>query len=63
MLDFGLERKRANEKASLGVFNSCGVDRNSKIQNLKWAGLFVSIVALTMCGVVAQAQQQGAGNR
>jgi hypothetical protein len=28
----------------------------SKIQNLKWGGLFALIVILAMCGAVAQAQ-------
>ena len=37
--------------------NSSSTNRKSKIQNLKWAGLFAIVVALTMCGARAQAQQ------
>src|SRR5437870_2507731 len=55
ILDFGLG-KRAVRKIlrieSLSVNNP-----KSKIQNLKWAGLFAIVVALTMCGAVADAQQ------
>jgi putative tryptophan/tyrosine transport system substrate-binding protein len=32
-------------------------NRKSAIQNRKWAGLFAIVVALTVCGVRAQAQQ------
>jgi putative ABC transport system substrate-binding protein len=31
----------------------------SKIENLKWAGLFAFVVALTVCGARAEAQQAG----
>src|SRR5206468_10082309 len=31
----------------------------SKIENLKWAGLFAIVVALTVCGARAEAQQPG----
>jgi putative ABC transport system substrate-binding protein len=31
----------------------------SKIENLKWAGLFAIVVVLTMCGAKAEAQQTG----
>ena len=48
-----------DEKTSLRVRNSCSDNRKSKIQNLKWAGLFAIIVALTVCGARADAQQTG----
>jgi hypothetical protein len=32
-------------------------NRKSKIQNRKWAGLFAIVVALTVCGARAEAQQ------
>jgi len=48
-----------DEKTSLRVRNSCSDNRKSKIQNLKWAGLFAIIVALTVCGARAEAQQPG----
>src|SRR2546426_112295 len=39
------------------VLNSdCG-NRKSKIQNLKWVALFAIVVALTVCGARAEAQQ------
>jgi putative ABC transport system substrate-binding protein len=47
------------EKASLRVLSSSSDNRKSKIQNLKWAGLFAIVVALTACGARAQAQQAG----
>jgi hypothetical protein len=34
-------------------------NRKSKIENLKWAGLFAIVVALTVCGARAEAQQTG----
>jgi len=49
-----------DEKTSLRVRNSCSDNRKSKIQNiqnLKWAGLFAIIVALTVCGARSDAQQ------
>ena len=39
--------------------NSCSDNRQSKIQNLKWVGLFIIVVALTVCGARAEAQQAG----
>jgi len=39
------------------VLNSDSGNRKSKIQNRKWAGLFAIIVALTVCGARAEAQQ------
>ena len=32
-------------------------ERSRSIQNLKWAGLFAIVVALTVCGARAEAQQ------
>ena len=62
-----------DEKTSLRVPNSCSDNRKSKacpfdilragsepsrrIENLKWAGLVVFVVALTVCGGRAEAQQ------
>jgi len=37
--------------------DSSSDNRKSKIQNLKWAGLFAIVVALTVCGARAEAQQ------
>ena len=34
-------------------------ERRRSIQNLKWAGLFAIVVALTVCGARAEAQQAG----
>jgi putative tryptophan/tyrosine transport system substrate-binding protein len=34
-------------------------NRKTKIENPKWAGLFAIVVALTVCGAQAQAQQAG----
>jgi putative tryptophan/tyrosine transport system substrate-binding protein len=48
-----------DEKTSLGVPNSCSDNRKSKIQNRKWLGLFAIVVALTVCGAKAEAQQPG----
>ena len=38
-------------------FDSCSNNLKSKIQNRKWAGIVTLIVALTVCGAVATAQQ------
>ena len=54
-----------DKKTSLRVPNSCSDNRKSKacpepsrrIENLKWAGLVVFVVALTVCGGRAEAQQ------
>jgi putative ABC transport system substrate-binding protein len=40
-------------------FGSQSGNLKSKIQNRKWAGLFAIVVALTMCGARASAQQIG----
>src|SRR5215510_3291869 len=39
--------------------NSCSDNRKSKIQNRKWVGLFAIVLALTVCGARAEAQQTG----
>jgi len=46
-----------NGKFSFRGLNSCSDNLKSKIQNLKWTGLFAIVVALTMCGARAEAQQ------
>src|SRR6266850_267831 len=46
-----------DEKTSLRVPNSFSDNRKSKIQNLKWAGLFAIVVALTAYGAGTEAQQ------
>ena len=46
-----------NEKALLQVLNSFSDNLKSKIQNLKWVGVFTIVLALTMCGAVSSAQQ------
>ena len=46
-----------DEKTSLRVPNSFSDNRKSKIENPKWAGLFAIVVALTVCGARAEAQQ------
>src|SRR5947199_8825437 len=40
-------------------FASQSDNRKSKIQNRKWAGLSTIVVALTVCGARADAQQAG----
>jgi putative ABC transport system substrate-binding protein len=45
--------------SSSRVSVSCSDNRQSKIQNLKWVGLFAIVVALTVCGARAEAQQAG----
>ena len=42
-----------------GVSDSCSDNRKSEIQNPKWVGLFAIVVALTVCGARAEAQQAG----
>ena len=41
------------------VSDSCSDNRKSKIQNRKLAGLFAIVVAFTVCGARAEAQQTG----
>jgi putative ABC transport system substrate-binding protein len=65
ILDWG--RRRMKEISSKRVPVSCSDNRQSKtcpepcrrIQNLKWAGLFAIVVALTVGGARAEAQQTG----
>jgi putative tryptophan/tyrosine transport system substrate-binding protein len=58
-LDFGLRKKQVNEKSSLRILKFCSGNLESKIRNLKWAGLFAIVGALTVCGARAGAQQTG----
>jgi ABC-type uncharacterized transport system substrate-binding protein len=39
--------------------NSCSDNRKSKIENRKWVRIIAIVVALTLCGARAQAQQTG----
>jgi ABC-type uncharacterized transport system substrate-binding protein len=61
LLDFGLGEKNVNKKRWMRWRVSSSDKRprglKSKIQNRKLAGLVSLVLALTMCGVVAQAQQ------
>jgi ABC-type uncharacterized transport system substrate-binding protein len=43
--------------SSKRIFDSCSDNRKSKIQNRKWVGFVVLVIAFVMCGAVAQAQQ------
>jgi len=43
--------------------NSCSDNLKSKIENPKWAGLFAIVVALTVCGARAEAQQPRKASR
>ena len=52
-----------NEKTSLRRPISCCDNRKSKIQNRKWAVVFAIVVALTVCGAKAEAQQPGKVHR
>ncbi|HEV8723850.1 MAG TPA: ABC transporter substrate-binding protein [Candidatus Binatia bacterium] len=45
--------------SSKRVSDSCSDNRQSKIQNRKWLGLIAIVVALTVSGAVADAQQTG----
>ena len=40
------------------VSDSCSGNRKSKIENRKWVGLVAIVITFTMCGAVAEAQQQ-----
>jgi len=48
-----------DKKSSIRLLASRSDNRKSKIQNRKWAGLFAIVVALTVCGARAEAQQTG----
>ena len=48
-----------NEKSRLRVLNPCSDNLKSKIENLKWVGIVAIVVAFTMCGARAEAQQTG----
>ena len=48
------------QKRLLNLFlNYCSDNRKSKIENLKWVGIFTIALTLAVGGVVAQAQQPG----
>ena len=55
--DFGLGRKQVNESSWMGPLNFRSDNRKSAIQNPKWVGIFAIVVALTVCGAKAEAQQ------
>jgi putative ABC transport system substrate-binding protein len=58
ILDFGLgEKTRMNDKRAYRNMLSRSDNRKSKIKNLKWVGLFATVVAFTVCGARAEAQQ------
>jgi putative tryptophan/tyrosine transport system substrate-binding protein len=48
-----------NRRSWVRWLDSFSDNRKSKIENLKWAGLFAIVVALTVCGARAEAQQTG----
>jgi putative tryptophan/tyrosine transport system substrate-binding protein len=47
-----------NDAARIRSSDSHSGNRKSKIKNPKWAGFLAIVCTLTMCGVVAEAQQQ-----
>jgi putative tryptophan/tyrosine transport system substrate-binding protein len=47
-----------NDTSRIQFLDSDSGNRKSKIQNPKWAGFLAIVFTLTMCGVVAEAQQQ-----
>ncbi len=47
-----------NHTSQIQFMDSDSGNRKSKIQNPKWAGFLAIVFTLTMCGVVAEAQQQ-----
>jgi putative tryptophan/tyrosine transport system substrate-binding protein len=51
-----LEKKQMHKKLRIGFAFSCSDNRKSKIENLKWAGLFAIVLALTLGGARAEAQ-------
>ena len=55
--DFGLGKKQVKKKSWMGSLNSRSDNRKSKIQNRKLVGIVALVVALAVCGAVAQAQQ------
>jgi putative ABC transport system substrate-binding protein len=48
-----------NKRSRIRWLDFSSDNLKSKIQNLKWAGLFAIVVALTVCGARAEAQQSG----
>jgi putative ABC transport system substrate-binding protein len=58
ILDFRLRKNQMRKRFRNRFFRSeSGNNLKSKIQNRKWVGLFAIVVALTVCGVRAEAQQ------
>jgi putative ABC transport system substrate-binding protein len=55
---FDCGEKHMHEKTWTRSSSFRSDNRKSKIQNLKWAGLFAIVVGLTVCGARAEAQQQ-----
>jgi putative ABC transport system substrate-binding protein len=53
------EGEPMTQKSFLRFFSFKSDNRQSKIQNLKWAGLFAIVVALTVGGAKVEAQQPG----
>ena len=47
-----------NDTARIQFSDSDSGNRKSKIKNPKWAGFLAIVFTLTMCSVVAEAQQQ-----
>ena len=57
--DFGLKKTEMQKMRLVRVLDSVVGNRKSKIQNRKWVGFYAVIVALTVCGIAAEAQQKG----
>jgi putative tryptophan/tyrosine transport system substrate-binding protein len=56
---FGFSRSDNRKSKTCGEPFGCAQDKLCRtIENLKWLGLFAIVVALVLCGAVAQAQQQ-----
>src|SRR6266576_2629368 len=55
IFDYG--EKRMQRKFRIRLCFSCSDNRKSKIKNRKSVGLFALVVALTVCGARAEAQQ------
>jgi len=56
---FGLRKKYMIKTLRNRFLNFYSDNLKSKIENLKWLGLFAIVVALTVCGGRAEAQQAG----
>ena len=55
ILDFGLAKKAVRQ--ALRIEYLFWNDRKSKLQNLKWVGIFAIAIELTLCGAMTEAQQ------